>query len=88
MYTKWGVDEAKFLAAMNSFGVTGKLNRARQFAMRTGVESTPTMIVNGKYRVVVTPQRSFDGMIATSNWLIAKERAAAPKPAATAAKKG
>ena len=88
MYTKWGVDEAKFLAAMNSFGVTGKLSRARQFAMRTGVESTPTMIINGKYRVVVTPQRGFDGMIATSNWLVAKERAAAPKPAAAAAKKG
>ena len=85
MYAKWGVDEGKFLATMNSFGVTGKLNKARQFALRTGVDSTPTIIINGKYRVSVTPQRGFDGMIATTNWLVAKERAAT---AATPAKKG
>ena len=86
MYARWGVDEAKFLATMNSFGVTAKLNRARQFALRTGVDSTPTIIVNGKYRVTVTPQRGFDGMIATTNYLLAKERAAAAKPAAPAKK--
>ena len=85
MYARWGVDKAKFLATMNSFGVTGKLNKARQFAMRTGVDSTPTIIVNGKYRVTVTPQRGFDGMIATTNWLVAQERAAA-RPAAPAKK--
>jgi thiol:disulfide interchange protein DsbA len=82
MYARWGVDEAKFLATMNSFGVTGKLNRARQFALRTGVDSTPTIIVNGKYRVTVTTQRGFDGMIATTNWLLAKERAAKATPLA------
>ena len=87
MYARWGVDKDKFLAAMNSFGVTGKLSRARQFAMRTGINSTPTLVINGKYRVEVTPQRGFDGMITTANWLLAQERAATAKPAA-AAKKG
>ena len=87
MYARWGVDEAKFLATMNSFGVTAKLNKARQFAMRTGVDSTPTIIINGKYRVVATPQRSFDGMIATTNWLLAQERAAQAKPNSVPAKK-
>ena len=86
MYAKWGVDRAKFLATMNSFGVTAKLNRAKQFAMRSGVDGTPTLIVNGKYRVSVTPDHGFDGMLTTANWLIAKERAA--KPAAAPAKKG
>lgn len=76
MYARWGVDKAKMLATMNSFGVTAKLNRAKQFAMRTGVNSTPTLIVAGKYRVEVTPERGFDGMIATTNWLLAQERAA------------
>ena len=75
-YAKWGVDRAKFLATMQSFGVTAKLNRARQFAMRTGVNATPTIIINGKYRVVVTQDRGFPGMLATTNFLIAKERAA------------
>jgi thiol:disulfide interchange protein DsbA len=82
MYSAWGVDQAKFLAAMNSFGVTAKINRAKQFAMRTGITATPTIIVNGKYRVNVTQDRGFEGMLATTNYLIAKERAAAGKPAA------
>lgn len=84
MYAKWGVDQAKFLATMNSFGVTAKLNRAKQFAMRAGVDGTPTLIVNGKYRVSVTQDHGFDGMLSTATWLIAKERAAKP----AAAKKG
>jgi thiol:disulfide interchange protein DsbA len=90
MYAKWGVDKAKFLAAMNSFGVTAKLNRAKQFAMRAGVDATPTIIINGKYRVGVTPDHGFDGMLATTSYLIAQERAAAraAKPATAPAKKG
>ncbi|MEO8160764.1 MAG: thiol:disulfide interchange protein DsbA/DsbL [Arenimonas sp.] len=80
MYGRWGVDKVKFLATMNSFGVTGKLNRAKQFALRTGIEATPTLIVNGKYRVNVTPERGFDGMLVTTNWLIGQERAAKRVP--------
>ena len=81
MYAKWGVDRAKFLATMQSFGVTAKLNRARQFAMRTGVSATPTIIIDGKYRVNVTTDRGFPGMLATTSYLIAQERAAkAPAP--------
>jgi thiol:disulfide interchange protein DsbA len=85
-YAKWGVDRAKFLSTMQSFGVTAKLNRAKQFALRTGVSGTPTIIVNGKYRVSATRDRGFAGMLATTNYLIAKERAesALGKPAATA----
>jgi thiol:disulfide interchange protein DsbA len=76
MYARWGVDKAKMLATMNSFGVTAKLSRAKQFAMRTGVDGTPTIIVNGKYRVSVTPDHGFEGMLSTTNWLLAQERAA------------
>lgn len=87
MYAKFGVDRAKFLSTMQSFGVTAKLNRARQFALRTGVSATPTIIVNGKYRVNVTTDRGFGGMFSTVNYLIARERAEAPKakPAASTA---
>ena len=88
MYGAWGVDSAKFLATMNSFGVTAKLNRAKQFAQRGGVDSTPTLIINGKYKVMVTPQRGFDGMLQTTNWLIARERAAAAARPAAPPKKG
>jgi thiol:disulfide interchange protein DsbA len=90
MYSGWGVDQAKMLATMNSFGVTAKLNRAHQFAVRAGVDGTPTIIINGKYRVSVTADRGFEGMLATTSYLIAQERAAsaAAKPAAAPAKKG
>ncbi len=86
MYGKWGVDSAKFMSTMQSFGVTAKLNRAKQFALRTGVHSTPTIIVNGKYRVNVTKDRGFDGMLSTVNFLIGKERAERRSPAPAAAK--
>ena len=66
------------MAAMQSFGVTAKLNRARQFALRTGVTATPTIIVNGKYRVNITTDRSWKGMLQTVNFLVAKERAERP----------
>ena len=76
MYGKFGVDRNTFLATMQSFGVTAKLNRSRQFAMRTGVTATPTIILNGKYRVSVTRDRGFEGMLKTVDFLIARERAA------------
>ncbi len=78
MYARWGVDKAQFLGTMQSFGVTAKLSQAKQFALRTGVSATPTIIVNGKYRVNVTTDRGFDGMLATVDWLIARERAGTP----------
>ena len=85
MYASFGgIDRATFLSTMKSFGVTAKLNRAKQFALRTGVAATPTIIINGKYRVNVTQDRGFGGMLSTVNFLIAKERAetaAKAKPA-------
>jgi len=80
IYAGLGIDRAKFLATMNSFAVTGKLAKARQFAQRTGVNSTPTVIINGKYRVMATRDRGQKGMIATIDFLLAKERAAIKKP--------
>lgn len=76
-YGTLGVDKAKFLATMTSFGVTAKLNRAKQFALATGVTATPTLIINGRWRVNVTTDRGFKGMLETANFIIQKERAAA-----------
>jgi thiol:disulfide interchange protein DsbA len=83
LYGSLGVDRARFLAAMNSTTTSARLGRARQFAMRTGVDSTPTIVIAGKYRVMVTRDRGFAGMLATVDYLIARERAArrAPAPA-------
>jgi thiol:disulfide interchange protein DsbA len=75
LYGSLGVDRDKFLAAMRSFGVTAKLAKARQFALRGGVTGTPTIIINGKYRVSVTRDRGFPGLLHTIDYLVALERA-------------
>ena len=87
MYANFGVDRANFLSTMRSVLVTDRLDRARQFALRTGVTGTPTIIVNGKYRVNVTQDGGFPGMLATTTFLIAKERAAAKATKVPAAAK-
>jgi thiol:disulfide interchange protein DsbA len=87
LYAGFGADRATFLSTLSSFGVTAKFNRAKQFALRTGVTGTPTIIVNGKYKVMNTRDRGVQGMFATVNYLVAQERAAsqpaAPAPVAT-----
>jgi thiol:disulfide interchange protein DsbA len=59
---------------MQSFATDAKLTRARQFMIASGVDSTPTLIVNGKYRV--TTKKSFQDMLRVADLLIARERAA------------
>jgi hypothetical protein len=39
------------------------------------------MIINGKYRVNVTPDRGFMGMLAAVDYLVALERAGQAPPA-------
>ncbi len=72
-YAKHGVDPAKFVAAMNSPEVAAKVEQANQFAMRSGIEGTPTLVVNGKYRVM---GESFDDTLRIADHLVARERTA------------
>lgn len=88
VYASLGVNRTKILDAMNGFTVSAKLNRAKQFALRTGVNSTPTMIINGTYRVLGGPGGGQKGILTTTDFLVAKERAsmkAAPAKTATPA---
>lgn len=73
-YASQGADRDAFLSTMQSFAVTAKLNRARQFAMRGSVSATPTIIINGKYRAVATGDRGMPGLLDTVDWIVAKER--------------
>lgn len=74
-YASEGADREAFLSTMNSFAVTAKVNRARQFAQRTNVQATPTMIINGKYSATTTNDRGPEGLLATIDYLVAVERA-------------
>jgi thiol:disulfide interchange protein DsbA len=72
-YAKHGADTKKFTDTMASFGVSAKLNRSKQFAQRSQIAGTPSLIVNGKYLVKGS---SWDDMLRISDHLIAGERAA------------
>jgi thiol:disulfide interchange protein DsbA len=73
-YAKYGANPKQFVDAMHSFATDAKINRARQFMIASGVDSTPTLVINGKYRV--TTRKSFDDMLRVADLLIARERAA------------
>jgi thiol:disulfide interchange protein DsbA len=50
-YGQQGLDAAKTRAAMLSPATDAKLRAAHDFALRSGVEGTPTLIINGRYRI-------------------------------------
>ena len=72
-YARYGANAKTFAATMGSAEVEAMLARSRQFSRDTGVEGTPTVIVNGKYRVT---GRSLDQVLSTTDYLVARERAA------------
>ncbi len=75
VFAEIGVESQKLNEIAKSFGMSGKLNRAKQFAQRAGITGTPTIIVNGKYKVMAG-QSGFEGMLYTAEWLAARERIA------------
>jgi thiol:disulfide interchange protein DsbA len=76
-FAKHGVDEATFKSTFNSFAVNAKLKRADELIKRYRANSTPTVIVNGKYVTTGTQAGSYDAWFAIIDDLAARERAAA-----------
>ena len=83
-YAAYGADPKQFVSSMESFAVATKVNHARQFIVNAfangDTPSTPTFIVNGKYRV---KGKSGDDMFRIVHQLVVTERAkGAAAPAA------
>lgn len=68
-----GVDAQQFVAMANSFGIDGKMRAADAQIVAMHVESTPTLIVNGKYRVVRDELKDNDELIELVRYLVGKE---------------
>lgn len=49
-----GIKAEDFLATANSFTISTRMKQADAYIKATGVEVTPTIIVNGKYRLTTT----------------------------------
>lgn len=72
---KFGVDPKEFVAIANSFTVNTKMKRADDLIKAYGVASTPTMVVNGKYRYDAKSAGGYAQSIELAQWLVAKEQA-------------
>ena len=72
-YAKYGVKAEDFVGTANSFAVNAKIKRADAQVKAYGVDSTPTIIVNGKYRVTGQSAGGFDKVPALVAYLVAQE---------------
>lgn len=68
-----GVAVDKFLEASKSFAVDVKLRSTNDLLQAYKVDRTPTIVVNGKYRMYVESAGGVDQLIELVNWLVAKE---------------
>ncbi|HMM56358.1 MAG: thiol:disulfide interchange protein DsbA/DsbL [Xanthomonadales bacterium PRO7] len=50
-YAKYGVKADQFVATANSFTINTRMKQADAFVKAAGVDQTPTIVVNGKYRL-------------------------------------
>ncbi len=75
-YARYGADPRTFEATADSFAIRAKMKRADQLIKAYGVDSTPTLVVNGAYRLDVL---SAGGLLQTQelvHYLAQKEAAA------------
>ena len=59
-YAKYGVSAEDFTGAANSFAINTKMKAADAQIKAYGVDSTPTVIVNGKYRITAASAGGWD----------------------------
>jgi len=71
VYAKYGADPAQFASTMASFTVNAKYGRAKQYIAQQRANSTPMMIVNGRYRI---KGRNFEEMLQNTDRVISQVR--------------
>ncbi|MDI3262801.1 MAG: thiol:disulfide interchange protein DsbA/DsbL [Fulvimonas sp.] len=72
-YARHGVDRATFLRIANSDEVTAQIKRDFELIQHWQVDSTPTIVVDGKYRSAQV--RTLDQLAALAQWLAQRELA-------------
>lgn len=72
-----GVDRKKFMSTAESFAVNGRLNQAQNLVRRYGITGTPSIVVDGKYRISAGGEvQTYSDMLAVADFLIQKQRVA------------
>lgn len=70
---KAGTKPEQFLATAKSFSVDANCRRADQLVKAYAIDGTPTLIVNGRYKIGAAALGKGDELIAMVKWLIAKD---------------
>ena len=73
IFTDFGVSEEDFTKTFASFEVAQKLRLADDLARRYSISSTPSMVVNGKYRTGAGEAGSYPKLIKVIDELVARE---------------
>lgn len=69
-FEKMGVKKADFNKTFRSFAVEGKIRRAKEMGRRYNIDSTPSLVINGKYR---TNSSMVQGQTAERVWEVVDE---------------
>jgi len=73
-YAKYGVKEDDCVGTANSFAISTKMKQADAYVRNTGTDSTPTVVVAGKYRLTyVSAGNDWKLMDQLIHYLIQKE---------------
>ena len=72
-YANYGVKAEDFVATANSFTISTRMKQADAYIKATGVDSTPTIIVNGKYRLTPSAAGGWDKAEQLVLYLVKKE---------------
>ena len=73
LFERFGVSADDFSTTWNSFEVDQKMRVATDLARRYGISSTPTIVVNGKYRTGGAEVGSYPKLLELIDELIARE---------------
>ena len=73
LFQRHGVNESDFERAWNSFEVAQRMRVAQDLARRYSVVSTPTIVVNGKYRTGGAEAGSYGNLLELIDELIVRE---------------
>lgn len=84
-YSQFGVDKQKFLSTSRSFAVDGKLRKDQSLIRTWGIGGTPSLILNGKYRIEGNAAlSSYEAMFDVVDFLIGLETPASQQASAAA----
>jgi protein dithiol oxidoreductase (disulfide-forming) len=68
-----GIAVDKFLNAAKSFSVDTQMRRADSLVLAYHIDGTPSLVINGKYRISTQSAGGMKQMIELAKWLVAKE---------------